>query len=125
VLSKEAKKENCELVRLFPVGLSLPLFRPEIAGSGFLLEQFVDFGGTPEEKSSNLSEIGKIRLKGSKGVRSAPKTRNLWIKTTQNSINQEIDPMQFWGKFFWIFKNFGGNHKSRRDPWQPKAFDTI
>jgi hypothetical protein len=57
--------------------------------------------------------------------RSTPKTSNLWIKTTKNSTKQEIKIRGNFWSIFWIFEIYGGNKKSRADPWQPKAIDTI
>jgi hypothetical protein len=45
--------------------------------------------------------------------KSAPKTTNPWTKTTRNSPNQEIDPRQNLGLFFWGFSNLWW--KSRND----------
>jgi hypothetical protein len=57
--------------------------------------------------------------------RSTPKTTNLWTKTTKNSTNKEIKIRgNFWA-IFGILEIDGGNHKTRVNPWQPKAADTI
>jgi hypothetical protein len=43
----------------------------------------------------------------------------------KNSTNPEIQIRGNFGAIFWIFENYGGNHNTRVNLWQPKAADTI
>ena len=55
-----------------------------------------------------------------RGCRSTPKTTDLWIKTTKNSTNPEIQIRAiFWGKIFW--GNFLGEigEIGGSNSWQP------
>jgi hypothetical protein len=81
--------------------------------------------------------------------KTAPKTSDSWGKrqnqamgTTRNidrSLTHEIHgskPIEThqiersvrksnWGYFLGNFRIYGGNHKTKKNPWQPKAADTI
>jgi hypothetical protein len=108
-----------ESVRLFLV------CKPALAGSGScssISSIWAEIGRENHRFQKKYKELG---LENLCQYRSTPKTSNLWIKN-HKKLNKSRDQnsMQFWG-YFWIFKIYGGNHKSRVDPWQPKATDTI
>jgi hypothetical protein len=76
-----------------------------------LVAKFFNLGRKFDEKSSIPREIRGIGARKFVECRSTPKTSNLWIKTTNNSTNQEIKIRGNFGAIFCIFEIYGGNHK--------------
>jgi hypothetical protein len=92
---------------------------------GILREMFVDLCANSEEKSvipSEIQGIGARKFCGNVDQH----TRHQIYGSKPQKLNKSRDQIsrQLWG-YFWIFEIFGGNNKSRVDPWQPKAADTI
>ena len=57
--------------------------------------------------------------------RSTSFAADLWIKTYQNAPNLQVDPKHEIGLFFGKFRIYGEIKRTRLNPWQPKAVDTI
>ena len=57
--------------------------------------------------------------------RSISLATDLWIKTNQNALKFQIGPKASLGYFLGNFRIYGEIKKSRVNPWQPKAADTI
>ena len=57
--------------------------------------------------------------------RSTSLATDLWIKTNQNALKFQIGPKHEYGLFFGNFQIYGENKRTRLNPWQPKAADTI
>jgi hypothetical protein len=104
--------------------------RPALAGLGPAFSGLDFFEKSCSRSSSICAEIQRenhrlrekyeeLGLQFFWQCRSTPKTSNLWIKTTNNSTNQEIKIRGNFGAIFWIFKIYGGNHNTRVNLWQP------